>query len=89
MQVITEERTALPRPCRGMMKAKHDRTLWPVPCRWPPVLALVTAGAGILAVVRAAAFLRLLRSYPPGSGRSLSLLMAMRGGYAKKVCLKP
>ena len=48
------------------------------------VTGVVTA-AGVLAAVRAVAFLRLLRSFPPGSGRALSLLMAMRGGAAQKV----
>lgn len=48
-------------------------------------MAGVTAAAGALAAVRAVAFLRLLHSFPPGSGRALSLLMAMRGGAAKRV----
>ncbi len=42
-------------------------------------MTIMTGAAAAVAVVRAWALLRLLRRFPPGSGRSLSLLLAMRG----------
>lgn len=53
--------------------------------RWPPMVAWVTAALALLAIARATAFFHMLRKWPPGSGRSLTLLMAMRGGYGKKM----
>ena len=57
-------------------------------CRWPPIVTIMTGAAAGVAVVRAWALLRLLRRFPPGSGRSLSLLLAMRGPRCVSCCLR-
>ena len=52
-------------------------------------MTIVTGAVAFVAVLRAWALLRLLRRFPPGSGRSLSLLLAMRGSPAALHALIP